>query len=315
MTIVLLDGPMGTELVRRGVPTPAPAWSAHALEVAPLVVASIHRDYAVAGATVHTANTFRTTRRAVGQRWEALARRAVQVARDTVPAGQRVAGSIAPLEDCYRPDRSPGRAARPEHAELARALVDAGVDVLLCETFPDAVEAAVAVEGAARTGTETWVALTAGPGASLMTPKQMREAAHACVEEGARVVLVNCTPATQTLRYVEALAGVGVAFGAYANAGSVEDRVGWGADANEGAASYAACAGVARRGGDRPRRLLRDGARAHRGAGERACAWRVARGVLSKSMHASRRGLEFSRGGMRASRQVMQFSRRAVGAL
>src|SRR5271157_2202740 len=115
MTFVVLDGPMGTELARRGVPTPAPAWSAHALEVAPEVVAAIHREYAARGATVHTANTFRAQRAAVGARWEAIARRAVQVARQSVPGGQRVAGSLAPVADCYRPDLSPGPASRVAH--------------------------------------------------------------------------------------------------------------------------------------------------------------------------------------------------------
>jgi S-methylmethionine-dependent homocysteine/selenocysteine methylase len=239
MTVVVLNGPMGTELVRRGVAAPPPAWSAHALDVAPDVIAQIHRDYAAAGATVHTANTFRTQRRSVGGQWEALARQAVRIARESVPPGHRVAGSIAPLEDCYRPDRSLGEAAGEEHAELARALADAGVDLLLCETFPHAVEAMVAVREAVRTGIETWVALTAGPDASLMTPQGMREAARACAGEGAAVVLVNCTPATQTLRYLEALAQVGAAFGAYANAGSAGDRIGWGVNVEEGAANYA----------------------------------------------------------------------------
>jgi S-methylmethionine-dependent homocysteine/selenocysteine methylase len=98
--VTLLDGALGTELAARGVPTPAVAWSAFALEHAAHVVAAIHRDYADAGATVHTANTFRTKRRQLGDRWEELARRAVELARAAVPEGQRVAGSIAPLEDC-----------------------------------------------------------------------------------------------------------------------------------------------------------------------------------------------------------------------
>jgi S-methylmethionine-dependent homocysteine/selenocysteine methylase len=239
MNSVVLDGPMGTELARRRVPVPAPAWSAHALDVASDVVSAIHRSYAYAGATVHTANTFRTHRRSVGERWDALLRRAVQIARTSVPDGHRVAGSIGPLEDCYRPDLSPGMGARHEHAERARALIDAGVDLLLVETFAHAVEARVAVQEAVRAGSETWVALTAGPDASLMTPIAMREAARACAEEGARAVLVNCTPATRTLAYVEALASVGVAFGAYANAGDPEDRIGFGADPVEGARTYA----------------------------------------------------------------------------
>jgi len=219
---------MGTELARRGVALPAPAWSAVALDVAPELVAAVHRDYVAAGATVHTANTFRTKRRSVGARWEELARSAVGIARNAV-GSLRVAGSIAPLEDCYRPDLSPGLASREEHRELAGVLADAGVDVLLCETFPDATEAVVAVEEAVRTGVETWASLLPA------TPASLRETARACVAAGARVVLVNCVAAKDTLPFVAALADLGVPFGAYANAG-------WGADAVTDASAYEALA-------------------------------------------------------------------------
>lgn len=214
---------MGTALASRGVATPPPGWSAYAIETAPEIIAAIHAGYARAGATVHTANTFRTKRRQLGDRWERLAREAIAIARRAVPAGHRVAGSIAPLEDCYRPDLSPpADVARKEHAELARALADAGADILLCETFPSAREACIAVEAAARTGVETWAALTAGPDANLMTPFEMGEAARACVSSGARVVLVDCTPPEATLAYVEAIACAAVPFGSYANAGRMD---------------------------------------------------------------------------------------------
>jgi S-methylmethionine-dependent homocysteine/selenocysteine methylase len=243
---VILDGPMGTELARRGTDMPPlalPAWSAAAVESAPQAIAAIHREYARAGATVHTANTFRCRRRAVGERWEELARQAVRIARASVPAGQRVAGSIAPLEDCYRPDLSPGVASRADHAAMARALVDSGVDLLLCETFPHPIEACVAVDAAVETGAETWVALTAGPDGSLMTPAAMRAAARSCVEAGARAVLVNCVAARRTLVYVRQLAGLGVPFGAYANAGEEADGMGWGAaDDPRAATAYASLA-------------------------------------------------------------------------
>jgi S-methylmethionine-dependent homocysteine/selenocysteine methylase len=227
--LVVLDGPMGTELARRGVPLLGSGWSAGALESAPQTVAAIHRAYVRAGARVHTANTFRTKRRSVGPAWERLALRAVAIAREAVPANQRVAGSLAPLEDCYRPDLSPGTRSRSEHREVARALAQAGVELLLCETFPSETEAVVAVEEAACTGVETWIALTGGPDGSLMTPDAMRHAAQACVAAGARAVLVNCVAATRTLPYVEALADLGVAVGAYANAGDEPDRIGWAA--------------------------------------------------------------------------------------
>jgi S-methylmethionine-dependent homocysteine/selenocysteine methylase len=237
-SLLLLDGPMGTELSRRGVATPGPGWSAHALETSPDVVASIHRDYALAGATVHTANTFRTRRRALGANWERWARRAVALARASVPGGRLVAGSIGPVEDCYRPDLSPGAGSRVEHRELAKVLADEGVDLLICETFATPEEATVAVEEAVRTGVTAWVSLTAGPDATLMTPAGMRDAARICASAGAAAVLVNCTPATQTLAYVEKLEGLGIPFGAYANAGRPEDDIGWNTDPSAGARAY-----------------------------------------------------------------------------
>lgn len=238
--LTILDGPLGTELASRGIPTPAPLWSALALEQAPEVVGAIHRDYVAAGATVHTANTFRTTPRSAPDRWEKLARRAVQIARAAVPPGQRVAGSVAPLEDCYRPDLSPPDP-RPEHRALCRLLADAGVDLLLCETFPHVGEALVAVEEAVATGIETWVAFTAGPEANLLTPAEIEAGAREAVRRGARAVLVNCTPATRTLAFVERLGGLGVPFGAYANAGAAAEGIGWG-DTAAGPARYAALA-------------------------------------------------------------------------
>lgn len=227
--ITILDGPIGSLLADRGVATPPPLWSAAALASAPAVVRDLHREYAAAGARIHTANTFRTRQRQAGAQWETLTRLAVQLAREAVPQGHLVAGSLAPLEDCYRPDLSP-RDPRPEHRAMARALAAAGVDLLLCETFPHVGEALIAVEEAAATGLPVWLALTAGPDGSLLTAKVVGEGARAAASRGARAVLVNCTAASLTLPYVEAigeqLAGA-VPFGAYANAGGADE--GWGA--------------------------------------------------------------------------------------
>jgi S-methylmethionine-dependent homocysteine/selenocysteine methylase len=231
---------VGTELSARGVATPAPLWSALALDTHPEVVASIHRAYAESGARVHTANTFRTRRRDAGERWEALTDRAVALARGAVPAGHRVAGSVAPLADCYRPDLSPA-APRPEHREFCRRLAASGVDLLLCETFPHVGEALVAVEEAVATGLPVWVSFTAGPEGTLLTPAQVRQGAREAAERGAQAVLVNCTAARRVEPFVEALAGAGVPFGVYANAGGMDEGIGWG-DAPEGPARYAALA-------------------------------------------------------------------------
>ncbi len=224
--VTILNGPMGSELGARGVPTPAPLWSALAITEAPDVIAAIHREYVDAGATVHTTNTFRTKRRSAGENWENLARKAVKIARLSVPKGHRIAGGIAPLEDCYRPDLSPADP-RLEHREVCRVLADAGVDLLLCETFPHVGEALVATEEAVATGLPVWVAFTAGPEADLLSPSEVERGAREAVERGASVVLFNCTRATKTLPYVDRLSQVGVPFGVYANAGPPEDGLGW----------------------------------------------------------------------------------------
>ncbi len=209
----------------------------------PEVLAQIHRDYVAAGATVHTAATFRAKRRAAGPQWGPIADRAVQLLRDVLPPGTPLAGSIAPLEDCYRPDLSP-LDPEPEHAELAERLVANGVDLLLCETFPHIGEALAAVRAAVGRGPPVWLALTAGYRGDLLTPKQMAEGARAAVDLGVEAVLVNCVPATQTLPFVQHLhAAVGdrVAIGAYANAGPHDGGLGWGHGA-QGAQQYVALA-------------------------------------------------------------------------
>lgn len=237
MSVTVIDGPMGTELNARGVSTRMPLWSASALEQAPQTVAQIHREYSLAGATVHTTNTFRTKRRNLEDDWQRMTEVAIDLARQNVGDGL-VAGSISPLEDCYQPDRSPTNCVE-EHREFAEFLASR-CDMLLCETFPHVGEAVVAVKAAKATGVQTWAALTAGPNADLLSPKQMADGARRVVQAGAAAVLVNCTPAVETLPFVVALeqANLGVPIGAYANAGSADDQIGWTTCPEPGADSY-----------------------------------------------------------------------------
>ena len=229
---VVLDGPIGTQLGSRGIDTPLPYWSAIASnplnQDANNTLRSIHQDYDRAGATIHTANTFRTKRRTVGEHWRKWTEAAVRLARSAVREGTLVAGGLAPLEDCYRPDLAPDQP-DAEHIEMAKMLRSTGCDLILCETFCNANEAQSATRAAVKTGLPVWVSLTAGPNGDLMSAKQMAAAARQCVGEGANAVLVNCTPASSTLRFVEQLvqADLGVPIGAYANAGMPSERMGW----------------------------------------------------------------------------------------
>lgn len=248
--MLLLDGPMGTELSRRGVATPAPGWSAYAIDSHPELVKEIHAAYARAGARAHRANTFRTQPAIFPTRYEELVRQAYELLRSAVvhaAAGARpetrmpaLIGCLAPVEDCYRPYLSPPEPlARRAHRQVAVAIQGAGFDTILCETFSHGGEARIAVEEAARTGLATWVSLTAGPDGTLMTPEAMEAAARDCIAAGASAVLVCCTSATKTLAYVDRLARIGVPIGAYANAGEPTAGLGWDAEPKRAAAAYA----------------------------------------------------------------------------
>lgn len=248
--IIVLDGPVGTELLARGMPTPPPAWSGRAIEEAPELLAAVHADYARAGATAHTTCTYRTTERVFPDDWERLARRAVEIARSSV-GDAMLLGSIAPLEDDDKPQLSPALTdpdgTREEHAQLARVLVESGCDALLCETFTTVGEALLAteaaLEAASGAGVPVWTSISAGHRADLMTAETLAEGTKQAAELGADGVLVNCVPASRSLEYVRAIAEAvgtsGPQIGVYANAGREEEGLGWGhAGSPEAATRY-----------------------------------------------------------------------------
>src|SRR5438445_512535 len=111
--LILLDGAMGTELERRGIPTPLPLWSAAALLDHPDQVREIHEDYVRAGADVITADTFRTTPRALEKAGRAREEARVLTQRAVALAGEATDGargaSIPPGLPCgSQRSRGPG---------------------------------------------------------------------------------------------------------------------------------------------------------------------------------------------------------------
>lgn len=205
-----------------GVALPPPLWSAAAIDTHPALIAALHAAYADAGATVHTANTFRTSPTAAGHDAARLTSAAVALCRGAVPRDHRVAGSLAPVFDCWRPDLSPPDAL-DRHRVTAGLLAGTGVDLILVETFAHPDEAVAATRAAVETGLEVWASLTPGFDGSLLSPDALAQAARRCAFAGASRVLVNCLPAARAGAWVEALAATGLAWGVQANGGAVED--------------------------------------------------------------------------------------------
>jgi S-methylmethionine-dependent homocysteine/selenocysteine methylase len=223
---------LGTELDRRGVATPLPLWSAEALRAAPDVVRAIHEEYARAGADVITTATFRTTprtlRRAGLDAEEAarLTRLAVDLAREAsrgVETGRdvRVAGAMAPLEDCYRPELAPpAEEAAAEHAAQARLLAEAGVDLLLVETMNATAVAVEATRAACATGLPVFVSFLARSDREIWNGEPLEEAVRAVDALGPDAILVNCVPAATAAACLERMArATRRPIGCYPNAG------------------------------------------------------------------------------------------------
>ena len=242
---ILLDGATGTELNRRGINTDLPLWSARALLEAPGVLRQIHADYARAGAELVTANTFRTHRRSLaraglGDQALPLTLQAVALAREGAQAAEPgrpcwVAGSLAPLEDCYSPELTPPQAeCEREHTEMARHLVSAGVDVILVETMNTIREAQAATRAARATGLPVLASVVCRDDHRLFSGERVTDAVSALAGLGLVGLLVNCTPSTTIhvpfgeLRAAVMAQGVRVPItGLYANIGHTDDITGW----------------------------------------------------------------------------------------
>jgi S-methylmethionine-dependent homocysteine/selenocysteine methylase len=234
---LLLDGAVGSELDRRGVDTSLPLWSARAVIQAPSVLLEVHREYAAAGADVLTANTFRTQKRTlskanVHEQSAELSAVAVHIARaaaSTFPTPPLVAGSMAPLEDCYRPDLVPDAAELDrEHGEMAQALAAAGVDLLLLETMNTGREAVAAAKAAVATGLPVLASLVCDAKGRMLSDENPGRVAQSLADVGVDGVLINCAPAPDLLhalrRVVEA---VDLPTGGYGNVGHADPVVGW----------------------------------------------------------------------------------------
>ncbi|HEU5249227.1 MAG TPA: homocysteine S-methyltransferase family protein [Thermoanaerobaculia bacterium] len=250
---VLLDSAMGTELQRRGANTRLPLWSAWALVEVPELVSAIHRDEVSGGAEVLTANTFRTHRRTLekgglGARAGELTALAVRLAREAAGEVGRevlVAGSLSPLEDCYRPDLVPeDDALSREHHEQAERLAAAGVDLILLETHNTVRELAAAARAARASGLPIVASMVTNGSGRLLSGEPIEDAVRAVEPLGPAALSINCVPARRLGFDLSRLAATAPEFplGAYGNLGMPEDESGWTFSGELAPDAYADCA-------------------------------------------------------------------------
>lgn len=155
---VLLDGAMATELEARGCNLADSLWSAKVLMENPGLIRDVHLDYFRAGAQVAITASYQATPAGFAARGldeaqsRALIARSVELAREARECYQAenpqagtllVAGSVGPY-GAYLADGSEYRGDYQRstdefqafHRARVEALLNAGVDLLACETLP-----------------------------------------------------------------------------------------------------------------------------------------------------------------------------------
>jgi homocysteine S-methyltransferase len=201
MKPVLLDGPMGTEIERRGGNTSVPLWSAQGLLDNPDMIKDIHIDYIKAGTQVITTNTFRTQERTfrkigLNNYGKSMTQLAVELAQDAIKQTSqsvKVAGSIAPLEDCYSPELVPKITdLKQEHKDMIDWLYDSGIDIFLIETMNTVKEAKVALELTKEYDLPVWMGMTVDNNGTILSGETWNELIQS-IDKLPDVLFVNCS--------------------------------------------------------------------------------------------------------------------------
>ena len=174
---VVIDGGMGTQLEKSGVPMDGKVWSSRAVLSHPDAVRLAHEAFITAGAEVIITNTFAAGRHmlepgGLGEHVKDInlnAVKLVQQARDSVAEQPiAIAGSICEWTSTNDPKwhtpEAIGRSAREQAGLLAKA----GVDLIALEMCEQTAFSVAAIDAVLETGLPLWI------GASAQTYKDSR---------------------------------------------------------------------------------------------------------------------------------------------
>lgn len=199
---IVADGAMGTLLHEKGIPIEACFDELNLKQ--PGIVAEIHGDYIQAGAQMIKTNTFGANRSKLGrhgleEQVPEINTAAVNLAQKVISASFKdvlLAGDVGPLAVPLAPF---GRLQTDEafeiYVEQIRALVDAGVDLILIETMVDIFAVGAAVKAARHVNPTVPViaSMTFTRDRRTLLGDSPEEVARRLNEMGVDVIGVNCS--------------------------------------------------------------------------------------------------------------------------
>jgi len=211
--VFVADGAMGTMLYSKGVFINRCFDELNVSQ--PALVKEIHQDYVKAGAQILETNTFGATRMrlaafGMAEKCQAINEAGVRLAREAAQERAFVAGAIGPLAVRLEPlGPTSFEEARATFAEQTKYLVDAGVDLLVLETFGDLNERREALFAARETagGEMVIVAqITIDDYGNMLDGKDVAAYAPLLDDWPADVIGINCSVGPKaTLETIETM--------------------------------------------------------------------------------------------------------------
>ncbi|HDS9360114.1 TPA: homocysteine S-methyltransferase [Enterobacter chengduensis] len=249
-SFVVLDGAMATELEARGCNLADSLWSAKVLMENPELIREVHLDYYRAGAQVAITASYQATPSGFAARGldeaqsRALIGKSVELARkareaylaENAHAGTLlVAGSVGPY-GAYLADGSEYRGDYARSAEefmafhrpRVEALLDAGADLLACETLPSFAEIGALVSLLAEyPRARAWFSLTLRDSEHLSDGTPLRDVVALLADNPQVVALgINCIALENTTAALKHLQGLtALPLVVYPNSGEHYDAV------------------------------------------------------------------------------------------
>ncbi len=225
--VILLDGGMGQELVKRSKEPPTALWSTRVLIDQPEIVQAVHEEYIEAGARIITLNSYavlrdRLARFGIEDRLEELqlaACRLANQARDAKGRDVAIAGSLGPLGWSYRPDLTfPEDESAETYAEIAKIQAP-HVDLIICETMSSIGQARGALKGAGVAGKPVWLSVSVDDtdGTQLRSGELVSGLAAAVADLRCDGFLINCSLPEAVGRGIPLLPRNGLPTGGYGN--------------------------------------------------------------------------------------------------
>ena len=226
--IILLDGGMGQELLKRSKLPAHPLWSSNVLMKEPELVEKLHIDFIKAGARIITLNAYTATPERLDRdggkgMFIELQDKAIELAnraRDYCNISDvRIAGCLPPLFGSYKPEIAPPLDECIERYQVIANKQAPHVDLFICETMSSIKEAESAITATNDHGIETWCSLTINDQchSTLRSKESLKVAINHLKKFKYEANLINCSTPESISKSLKILDDDTKPFGAFAN--------------------------------------------------------------------------------------------------